>query len=399
MDTNVEVKTAYVNALQTMSQLNDFLKTRGVKNKDGTQAEFKEIAASPFWLFLLAHGSIQTEWQEKLRESTKSLDPASCSDSVLLNLALISGVQRKAGVSARIYLEFENPTLSDVTISATVKITDGSINSVWYLPDSVTVPAMDEGTGIAGKVQAFAFADTFGNRNVPKGTSCKIQGVEDVSCTTISKAVGGQKLESMNSLRNRMIVSQDRNDPIISAQEAMENNIGIEKVTIYFNELTDTAKTIRGVSVEPRHALVVVLGSDIEGNLPSCFYQYLNVPTQETEDCITEYYNRGENPLAFYFMQAKTQTVWVKVSVKADRLGKTYTENILSLITERSGTFKIGENVSSAQISSWLYGNVTSTIISVFVGMSENENSEQSNLDVDAVAVFDKDCIIISAEE
>lgn len=354
MDNVVTVNPAYNNAVQFLDLVNTYLKQNNVTDTNGDTAKFTALAGSPAWLFALAIGSIDSEWQARLRNAMLSMDPANCTDDQVLNLASLMGLERGNGTPTYCTVSITNSTSASITIASSARFTDANANLTWGLSGATAVAANST-------VQATMYCSIDGSYTIPDGTVfTDTAGALDLTITS-TKCVEGTNDEPISNLRNRLITGEVGADPLIQAEHAIEQLSGISKCSIWFNTSTqDTLTLVGNVSLTPRHAFVCIKGTDLSGSLANTFYKYLNVPTDgsSVSGIKTENYTRGQSNISVYYKEATAVNVYVKLIVSVSGASNQYGEQLQELVASLFDDLDVGQQLTATLISDALKDNL-----------------------------------------
>lgn len=385
MDDVKRIDTPYNNAVALFNRANELLNENGVKDSTGTEiAQLEQNPANPAWLFALACGALHTSWQEQLSKAYACLDPQSCEDDQVLVLASLAGIQRGDGTPSHISVRIENTSDSQITMPVGSVFKESVTNNTWSTNKELTLEKMGE-MGSATILTLFCSVD--GNVELGENTSFDSKDGFPVDCVSTSKSSGGNSIESISSLRNRIMQGVDTNDRRTQCQNAIAQLPGIESCSIWFNsgisDLVISDKVIPG-----RNAYVSVKGVDMTGELAKVYYRYMNVPATvgaQQELCMVGLQQMSVN---FDYATEKLVDVFVYINKAGSELGAGTA--IKSKLAEYSGTLNCGENLTAQMVSNWVKSIGFGTIVGCNVGTSDGIIT---NIKVDEYCVFNAESI------
>lgn len=385
MDDVKRIDTPYNNAVALFNRANELLNENGVKDSTGTEiAQLEQNPANPAWLFALACGALHTSWQEQLSKAYACLDPQSCEDDQVLVLASLAGIQRGDGTPSHISVRIINTSGATLTVPVRSEFTESTTNNSWYTNKELHLAK----TGTAGdSAVTTLFCAKDGPVDLSEEVSFDSANGLGVDVKSVSVASGGENIETIASLRNRISQGLETNNLKSQAEKAIEQLAGIESCTIWFNggvsDLIVSNKTI-----PPRSAYMSVKGVDISEKIAETYLSYMNVPAAVGEQ--VEYCMIGlqQMEVKFDYAAEKTVDVFVYINKAGSDIGAE--PAIKSRIMEYSGTLGCGQNLTAQLVSQWLSNVVYEQIVGVGVGTSDGI---MTNINPDEYCVFDADHI------
>ena len=238
MDIVKKIDTAYNNAVALLNRTNELLNENNVMDSTGAEiAQLEQNVANPAWLFALACGSLHTSWQEKIAKAYAALDPQNCEDDQVLVLASLAGIKRGNGTPTHITALITNTSQTSITVPIGTEFTESYANQTWVLNKNVTLDA-------DGQQYVTLYTTEDGIFNVPSGVTFNYGGTLSITCESSSDSSGGNNIESLSSLRNRISQGEDTSNFITQAKTAIELLSGIESCTIWFNTSSITSLVI-----------------------------------------------------------------------------------------------------------------------------------------------------------
>ena len=365
MDTVKAIETPYNNAVSVINKVNELLLENNIKDSTGeTIAQMDSTPANPGWLFALACGSLHTSWQERIAKAYSALDPANCEDDQVLVLASIAGLERGNGTPSHVTVLFKNESDSDsITIPLGTIFEELYTNHSWTTNKDITL--LPEAS-----VYATLYSTVDGAYYLPSDISFNNDGYTTITVTSSSASIQGENIETIASLRNRLVAGTETSDSKTQAEYAIERLSGIEQCSIWFNSDNAASMVIGSKTIPPRTAYISIRGYDVSGKLAETYYTYLDVPA--TVGAVQESYQRGLQALTVNFDIAQQVDIPIYVTLRASDMADGAAERVREIITSHSGTLKCGENITSQLISEWLkdfdYGTVLATNIGTSSG-------------------------------
>lgn len=383
------------NASDYVDKVNNYLAQYGVTDKDGNPAQLAKLAGSPMWLFALAYGQNEVEWQERLRNAYNAISIENCLDNQVENLAIIAGVVRKEGSVPFVVLRVTNTSGQSIAINSTNTIaTDQLTQNEWYSGQNYELTSNETADIVFYCRQREVF--------VPKDISFTLHNIEsswaDISASSVSASKVLEKPETVAQLRNRIIQRKDRYDMISQAQTAIEGLDGVSKCSIWFNPDQLNEITLPGdITLPARTAYICIQGYDVENLIARTFYSYAIVNTLQTSTSLVSQTLIGSSYSSVYYDQCRSVLVYIKVTVKPILGDTTYQKRIVDTLTTYSGTLKVGENLTTQLVCEWL-GNLDEycSIITATVGFNNMANNNITNIDANEVIVFTEDTILFN---
>lgn len=389
MDTVKTVETPYNNAVSIFNRTNELLNENNIKDSTGEEiAQLEQIASNPAWLYALACGSLHTSWQEKIAKAYAALDPANCEEDQVLVLASLAGIERGNGTPSHITVLLTNTSNESVTIPINTIFSETYTNHTWAVNKTFNLAsASEEGHSVI----ATLYSIDDGAFSVPKSTSFTNDDFTAVTCVSQSASAEGEDIETIASLRNRLVQGTETADFITQAKNAIELLSGVESCSIWFNSSPSDNLYLGSKTIPPRNAYLVIKGTDVSEKIAETYFHYLDVPANVGE--ITESYLRGQQALEMSFDVAseKTVNVWVKILSTDAAVGAA--SAIKDKIATYSGTLDCGQNLTAQQVSEWIQNLGYGTVIGCNVGTSTGLISD---IEPDEICVFTADDISVT---
>lgn len=302
------VATPAENTASMLSTINTYCANHDVRNSKNELVVFEENFASPLYLILFGVGYLATALQSLVYSLGCAFSIPSASEHQLLNLADLANVDRgKASRTTVDILVYAEDTLScEVTVDNSV-----TLNNVLYKP------AFDLRVEAGGVGHLILIAQEEGSFIVSEGVMEKfddeIIGLKKV----IQKAsIAGKEQESIESLRERVQRRTYSGTNIDAAEDAIRALEGVTLCSIYFNDEPSMTKTINGITVAPRTALLFVQGYSSE--IAKTFYQHLSCKTNKASDdrTLTQIYtSHSEQEFPVYIITPAQIPCYIRVYV------------------------------------------------------------------------------------
>jgi len=325
------------------------------------------LVASPtnaIWLNYLGVGGLQQAYDAKLYAASQSFNVVTCDDSQVLNLAPVAGTSPLPATYSTVSLNVTAAAAGSATVNSGTLAPWNGINFV--VGTTTVIPA---GTTVA----VFCTADTAGPYLALAGQvtsfSTSIPNVQTV--TNPASSTQGSATETTATYRQRLVagngtVNWDLNGTI-TAIRALQ---GIISANVFFNSDTVAVLTLNGgVTVQPRHARIVIQGGDVSGELATTYATRMTAPTDGTSS-ETYTYLSGQTLTVNYDI-ATPQNVYVTIYYDptmpliagADTIAK-------NLIVAQNSTFTVGQSITAQSISqgpldNFTYATITGVTVSI----------------------------------
>lgn len=302
------------------------------------------LVASPtnaLWLNYLGSGSIQAEYDDKLYAASQSFNVATCDDNQVLNLAPVTGTSLIPATYSTVYLDVTAASAGNATVTAgTLAPFNGysfSVGTTTVVPAGTTVSIFCTCTtpgpilALAGQITSFATS---------------IANVQTVNNPLNSTQ--GNDTESITAFRQRLIkgngtVNWDL-DGTINAIRALQ---GIVSANVFFNYDTVANLTLPGgITVPPRHARILIQGSDVTGMIPDTYANRMTAPTDGAYS--GNFVTLSGQTIPIYYDVATAQTLYVIIYVDPTQ-PKTggYATLIQNVILSLNSQLTIGQAVNT----------------------------------------------------
>lgn len=374
MDLVKTIETPYNNAVSVINKTNELLLENNIKDSTGeTIAQLEATPANPAWLFALACGSLHTSWQETIAKAYSALDPANCEDAQVLVLASIAGLERGNGTPSHVTVLIKNTSEEDsVTIPLGTQFEELYTNHTWVTNKAVTLAP-------EASIYATLYSTVDGAITLPSDVTFRNDDYTDLEVISSSASVTGEDVETIASLRNRLMRGVETSDALTQAVTAIERLSGIEQCSIWFNSDNSTPMNIGNKVIPARTAYISIRGVDVSGKLVETYYTYLDVPA--TVGAVQESYQRGMQALTVNFDIAEQVDIPIYVTLRSSDMAEGAAERVREIITSHSGTLNCGQNITSQMISEWLkdfdYGTVLATNVGTDSGYISNIEPNQ----------------------
>lgn len=344
------------------------------------------LVASPsnaIWLELLAAGSLQQDYDDALYAASKSWNIATCSDDQVLNLAPLAGTSQVPATFSSVVVSITASSGGNAVIQAGDLCPFGAYNFVIQTGATVTASATLTFTAVCDTSGPINCA--IGNINSINRAGSPIANVGLV--TNLANSVNGAEIESITSLRNRMIIGQGTIGWGLSGTIlAIRALPGIQQAQVYFNPSTTTALVLPGgLSIPARHARIIIQGSDSTGQLANTYALRMTAPTDGaySENWVTS----SMQTIPIYYDLASSQDVYINVYYDPNYPTQTGFANIIKT-TIAALASQIGMPITSQYISESLNNFLYAKISGVTVSLDGVTYSREAAIDADSVAVF-----------
>ncbi len=375
------------NANDYVNKVDTELASAGIKDEEGNAITVSRLAGSPTWLLALAQGSLTTEWQERLRKATYSLDPSNCTDDQVLNLAQLAGIVTKTSNTPFVTLTITNPyDYSIYLTSDNCYAADSAYANRWYLGQGVNLYPEQSIT-----VNFYCAKEDV---SVPANTAFDLISETEafVPITLVSET--SSKLEdtlTVEQLRNEIQLGYNHVDVVTQCEQAISALNGITKCSIYFNKSSSDNLVLAGnITLPPRKAFVSIQGADVDKLLAQTYFRFMNVDTISTPTSLQSTAQVGAIIMNVNYEQTTTQICYIKVVVHPYSASDvTYRQRILNLLLAYSGALKIGQNITAQLASMWLSNLETYVLVKdVELSMDNATWANMTNVDANKVLVF-----------
>lgn len=342
-----------------------------------------QLTASPtnaIWLNLLASGSIQQEYDDKLYAASQSFNLSTCDDTQVLNLAPITGTSPTAATYSTVYLNVTASASGAATVPAGTLAPFNGIN--FKVSATTTVPA---GT----TVSVFAVADTAGPYLALAGQITSFSSTITNLSTVInpSNSTQGSDQETVSAFRQRLITGEGIIGWGIDATTiAIRALTGITNAKVYFNASTSTDLVLTGgYTIGPRHARIVIAGQDVSGALAQTYMSRMTAPTSGAYS--ENWVSASGQSIPVYYDVATTQPVYVKIYYDPNQpVASGWLTIAQNLITALNVT--IGQEISQQTISEALIGFSYATITGITVSLDNSTFSRAVSINGNSIATF-----------
>lgn len=350
-------KTTIEHANSIMNKINSLLQENDIKDDDGNLMQLKKNYSNAMWLLTLGAASVVAENDTLLSAAINSFNIPLCDDAQIENLLPIAAVERNAGSYSTLKLTVTASLTGECSIPKGTKAPFGDVNFV--VQDDVIIP-VGESKEIETK------CDTLGAVTVLKG---EVTAFEDPitnleSVINEESSVPGTKAETINDLRQKIVLGNTIKYTLDGCRDALEILTGVSYARIYFNYNTTEETTLAGgVKLKPRHAYIVIYGeSDL---IAETYAQYMSAPTQNAEDASEEvkkvqnWITTSGQTVPIYYDLASEKDIYVKVVLKKTSDNSDQVVNqIKRILIESSASWEIGESVT-ALLTSVPFADIT----------------------------------------
>lgn len=345
------VNTPTENAFALLDFVNQFMVDNNVKDRNGNIVQFKISLASPIWLIIIGIGYMATVCQKIMYAVAQAFNIADCSDQQVLSLAKIARMQRKEG------------SYTTVVCTATAS-SEGSCHITTDLEATVTYEGVDykfhpiyEETIAAGlSAEVILMCSVTGPVYFESGAITGFDtAVENLQSFTSSAPQPGSGLESISSLRTRMMTNEAIS-PLTGAIQGINALDGVTKATVLYNPNYDSSMVLGGKTVPPKKAVIFVQG--YSDNIAQEYYRHMAAQTYNdgTAREQTATLANGQS-FSLYYYSPTAVNLYIRVKVTSAQTAERELE-IKNAVVNLSNSREIGVNYTSAYVIDMLNTNL-----------------------------------------
>jgi len=343
------------------------------------------LIASPtnaIWLNYLGVGGLQQAYDAKLYAASQSFNVVTCDDSQVLNLAPVAGTLPLPATYSTVSLNVTAAAAGSATVNYGTLAPWNGINFV--VGTTTVIPA---GT----TVSVFCTADTAGPYLALAGQvtsfATSIPNVQTV--TNPANSTQGSATETTAAFRQRLVAGNGTlNWNLNGTIQAIRGLQGVISANVFWNN--DTVNTLSlpgGINIPPRHARIIIQGSDVYGQLANT---YANRMTAPTDGAFYENYTTSSGQtIAINYDVATNQNIYVIVyynpSLPTTGGYDTLAENI---VVAMNSTFTVGQAINSQMILNALSGFAYATITGATVSNDNITYSRNAVVNANQVGFF-----------
>ena len=270
-----EPKTASEHANLIIDKINDLLQENNVQDSNGNVVQLKKNYGNALYLLALGDGERFAENDAALSKAIDSFNIELADDQQIENLLPIAAISRNPGSYSTLQILVVASEDGQVTIPAGTKAPYNDVNFV--VQNEVVISA--------GSSQLInTVCDTLGPVVVLTGEvdhfETEIANID--SMTNPTSSVPGVAPETTDALRKRLLAGDTIKYSLDGCKRALEELTGITHARVYFNYTFDDMTLPGNVTVAPRTAYIVVLGSS--DKLAETYAEYMSAPTQNDEN-------------------------------------------------------------------------------------------------------------------
>lgn len=331
------------------------------------------------WLMLLAAGSMQQEYDQKLNAGVESLNLDVCSDQQLLNLAAIAGTSQNPATYSTLKINVTAAVTGPCTI---VEGAEFPFENYRFKAIQTTVIPLNTTVSIV------TVADEPGPIVVVPGkiTSMVSPPPNFASCVNVEASVPGAPEESLSAFRRRLQTGQTINWDINGTARALRSLVGVQHAAVYFNPSNSVDLVLPGpLTIPPRYAQLVIQGYSDE--IAATFFSRMTAPTQ---GAVTQDLTLGSGQtIQIKWTNTTQQNVFVKVTVDGNApYSPGFEDEVANLILQLNELVGIGTPITSQLISERLYQFQYATIAGCYVSLDDTTWVDQVALNAVSVPVF-----------
>jgi len=340
-------------AVDLLNEYNALLQAQGLPPIVATPA-------NALWLIFLALGSKIQSQDELIAQAVNSFNLALSDDQQIVNFLPAAGTELIPGAFTSVILEVVAGA-GTLTVPSGSVLPYGDVN--FTTVSGITLPA-------SGIGEVIALCNTLGPVVVGPNqlTSFSTSFPNLVSVTNPSAGVTGRNDETPTGARNRLIRGETIGWNLNGVQRAIGSISGITACKVYFNFDTQNNMVLEGgMAVLPRHALIVIAGTDTSGTeIASTYMGLMSAPTDG--DQFQNYTFLSGQVVAVNFQEADEQNLWVRVFYDLDQDTQAGFESSIDQIIEAL-VFQIGQTVTQETICNALLGFQPAAIVGAEVSL------------------------------
>lgn len=340
------VQTPEENAYDMIQYINEYCATNQVKNIKGELIYIEANPSNPLYIILFGLCFLVSTLQKLIYSAGCALSVSSSSDRQLLNIAQIARVHRRAAtkttITCTVYAE-ANANCS-ITRDLTVTYNAGDATLVFSPTFEVTITA-------GGAANIILIANTYGAYSISAGAITSFDTpVAGMASMTSYDSAPGQEQETIASLRQRIqsrILDSTQIDRCIDDIVSLD---GVAMCNIFYNYSSVSPVVVRGISVPPRQALLVVQG--YSDQIAQTFFNHLLCLTLQTPSSITQNYTtKAGQQLPVYITPPELIPLYIRLYVHND-LTTAQQKDICNAVLALGASLVIGQELSAYDIAS-----------------------------------------------
>lgn len=276
------LKTPAENTQDLVTFVNQYCYDNNVLNSEGEVVTIAVNMASPIYLLFWATGYLASIVQRLLYSIGKQYSIAASSEKQLLNIATNAGVLRRiptyTTIRALVYATAGGDC--DITTLLGATIVSGGKSYRFSPSFAKLIPA--SGTAII-----VLQSDTLGALSVPSGAIVQFDtDVPNFDHMTTAPSVPGRDLETLASLRRRLLARQSASSSLDLAIQAIRGLQGVVACNIFYNTNPAAPITVGGLSIAARHTALYIEGHSNE--VARTYFTYTDRPSTDDTEAITQ---------------------------------------------------------------------------------------------------------------
>jgi len=261
------------------------------------------------WLFCLGIGAVAALFDNSLESAKNSFNPALCDDDQILHMLPITGIERRPASPSTLNVNFTATPDGSLTVPAGTHIVIRNQTYRFVTDEEVVIPAN-------GTAAVASTCDTTGPIQVSAGQADSV--VETLTnfllCTNSESAVAGRDIETVSSVRRRIITGLTIRSNLNGFIQALRDLPGLNQAKVYFNESTSANLVLPGaITIPPRTLYIVVEGSSDQ--IAETWGERMMAPTYGSQT--QQYETLSGQMFDVHYDNAATQVVHVKVYVSS----------------------------------------------------------------------------------
>lgn len=261
------------------------------------------------WLFCLGIGAVAALFDTSLESAKNSFNPALCDDDQILHMLPITGITRLPATFSTLNVNFTATPDGTLTVPAGTHVVVKNQTYRFVTDEEAIIPAN-------GTVAVATTCDTTGPIQVSVGQADSIvESLANFLAVTNSEvAVAGRDLETVSSVRTRIINGLTLRSNLNGFIQALRDLPGVNQAKVYFNESTVTPLVLPGSITVPVRTLYIVIegASDL---IAETWGERMVAPTYGSQT--QQFATLSGQLFDVHYDNAASQPVYVKVYVSS----------------------------------------------------------------------------------
>lgn len=312
------VKTPAENTQDLVDYVNQYCQSNNIQNSDGEVIFIEVNMANPLYLLFWAAGYLATIIQRLLYSIGRQFSIAAASEKQLINLALNAGLRRRAATHTTVRAVVYAASTGNCIITPDNKITILVSGKAYVFRPafSLIVPA-NESKVLVMKADVTS--------PLYLGANALTKFDEDISNfghMYSEAAVPGRNIESLASLRQRLLDRQNVSSSLDLVIQAVRGLEGVTACNIFYNSNLVNPVNVGTITIPPRHMALFLQGYN--DNVARTIFSYVDRPFITTGDAIEQQYQLINGQVfSVYMIPPITRLVYIRVYANVDLADKT----------------------------------------------------------------------------